>query len=185
MGKTGGHIKLAAIGVGQLHGDMLAVGGRSFADVHRHVQDASLGDADEFFLRARRALEMQAPHRALFPREGMIVLDKDRGNPGFRERAGIVGFAEEASRIFKPPRLNEQGAGNGKTLDTDHGQPASARACAFAPKPRRSLEVPFSRIGCHHQRFSRYQATVLRIPCSAVVSGVQPSSRSILEASIA
>ena len=97
-----------AVAGGELDRDMLAEQGRGAAEVHRDVEDAPAQHAHQLGLGMRRALEMQAAHRAGLVGAGPVVLhellrDAERG-----EVAPAVGLGKGPAGVREAPHLQEQ-----------------------------------------------------------------------------
>ena len=65
MGKTFWDEKLPMVVIGQFHGDMFAVGGRTFAYVNGNIEHSAPHASHQFCLRERRTLEMQTVHHTV------------------------------------------------------------------------------------------------------------------------
>ena len=101
------------------------------------------------------------------------------------DRRGVgqveVGDVDRDDRIARRP---SDALELGAELAVPPGDEDGALALAHAATPRRSAALAATS-GRHHASLARYQSTVLAMPLSKVSAGSQPSSRLILEASIA
>src|SRR5271166_2394167 len=71
-------------------------------------------------------------------------------------------------------------------MKLERAQPGGRHTETRSPAiPSRSPRYLWDQIGSHHQRFARYQETVLRSPLSKFSRGFQRNSRRILAISIA
>ena len=77
MGEATRHKKLAMVVFGQFHRHMLAVGGRSLADIHRHIEHGTLHTPHQLALGERWALEMQATHHTIAAHALIVLAEVD------------------------------------------------------------------------------------------------------------
>ncbi len=107
-------------------GSVAAVGRRTDADVHDHVEDGATRNPDELVLGLGGHLVMQAAHDALGPRAGVVVLDEHGVEAGVPQRALIVGLGKEAARIAMHRRTDDLDIvqpGNRGKLPHENGSP--------------------------------------------------------------
>ena len=100
VGKAFRHEELPVILFCQLYGDVLSVGGRTFADVNGNVEHCAFYAADEFALCEGWALEVQAAHDAI-RRHALVVLYEVDGADLRVELPLGEGLEEVATGIFE------------------------------------------------------------------------------------
>ena len=89
----------------------------ALAQVHRHVEDFAIDDADEFSLRVL-LLEVEAAEHALLAL-GFVILHEDHVEAGGVEFALVVGFHEVAALVAKDRRLNDGHALDGRLNEVE------------------------------------------------------------------
>src|ERR1700719_3500432 len=98
------HENLSAAISRQRRGTPAAVTGTAAAQVDRHIEDRAAHGPDQFGLGRRRALEMQAPDRSGFSRQGLVVLDENTINASLRVSPRVEGFEKKSARVGEFPR---------------------------------------------------------------------------------
>ena len=108
MGEAGWHPELLMVGSAQADPNPVPEGGRTAAQIHRHVKDFPHHAAHQLALGLGRQLVMQAAQHAL-GRARMVVLHKSP-RPGKRLKGALVPALEEkAAPIAKQPGREQQG----------------------------------------------------------------------------
>lgn len=77
VGKASGDEELEVVVFGELYGNMLAIGGAAFADVHCHIQDGSLDAPDELALGVGWGLEVEPSHDAIAGHAFVVLYEVD------------------------------------------------------------------------------------------------------------
>ena len=114
MGKTTRDKELAMIILGQFHSHMFAIGRRTLANIHSHIQHGTLHAAHQLALGERRALEMKSAHHAI-GRHTLVVLAEMNRMTQYRSHL-LVKFTlrktleEIATGILEDARLNDEHA---------------------------------------------------------------------------
>ena len=114
VGEALGHQKLPVVLRRQLHRHVLPEGGRSAADVHRHVQHRAEHATHQLGLGVGRILVMQATHHAVAGHR-FVVLDEVHRVAQHRRHLGVEvalreALEEVAPRVGEHPRLQDQEA---------------------------------------------------------------------------
>src|ERR1700730_12025934 len=99
MREAGRHENLFAAVLRQRRGTPAAVTGTAAAQIDRQLEDRAAHDPDQFGLSRRRALEMQAPDRSGFSRQGLVVLDENTSNASLRVSPRVEGFEKKSARV--------------------------------------------------------------------------------------
>ena len=116
MGKTTWNKELAMIILGQFHSHMLAIGRRTLANIHSHIEHGTLHAAHQLRLGEWRALEMQSAHHAIGRHTLVVLAEMDR-MAQYRSHL-LVKFTlretleEIATGILEDARLNDEHAIN-------------------------------------------------------------------------
>src|SRR5687767_1152367 len=97
MGKTGWDIDLLEVFSRKPDPDPASEGGRTAADIDRHIEDFSLNGPHQLSLRTP-ALRMQAPQSAVH-RTRMVVLDERCPDAALSILALIIIFQEESPGV--------------------------------------------------------------------------------------
>jgi len=100
-------------------------GRRTGADVYRHVEDLAAQATHQFHFGVWRALEMQAAHRALAGRKGVVDLRDGVGPAGSAQLLGAEQPRKEAALVGEPQPLDALEAGERQGGD---GEAAHASA---------------------------------------------------------
>ena len=116
MGKARGDEQLLAVLEAQFDPEPLAIAGRAASDVDGHVKERPPPAAHQLGLRARRALEMQAPQRAHLRGQGMVVLYEIRGDAMGAKFFPAPGFGEKPAKVAKAYRRDHQQARKSSTI---------------------------------------------------------------------
>ena len=110
--------QLAVVLFAEFHPGPLAEGGRRFAQVDGHVEDAAAGDPHELALGLLDLVVQAAQHT--LAGAGVVVLHEVRCEAGgILEGLGVVAFHEEATGIAEDLGFEDQEAGDGG-LDDVH-----------------------------------------------------------------
>ncbi len=111
MGKAGRHPELFVVVFGQLHTGPLAKGGRTFADVHRHVKHGAAHHAYQLALGLLQLVVQAAQHA--FGAAAVIVLDKVHIQASDLVEVLLVeAFKKEASAVAEDFGLEDQDVGD-------------------------------------------------------------------------
>ena len=116
MGKTTWNKELAMIILGQFHSHMLAIGRRTLANIHSHIEHGTLHAAHQLRLGEWRALEMKSAHHAIGRHTLVVLAEMDR-MAQYRSHL-LVKFTlretleEIATGILEDARLNDEHAIN-------------------------------------------------------------------------
>ena len=118
VGEALGDEELAVVVLGELYGDMTAVGGTALADVDSDIEDGTPDTADKLGLGEGGTLEMQTPHDAVRG-FALVVLDEGDRTDFLIELALREGLEEIAAGIFEEAWLDDDHTGN-LCLDNVH-----------------------------------------------------------------
>ena len=113
MSKANRNIELPAVLGGQFCGDIMAIGRRPFANIHRHIQNCALCASHEFCLGVGRRLIMETAQNTLLAGQGVVILDERTVHTRLIKGVSPERLTKKAPVIAKTLRLHQNDVGDG------------------------------------------------------------------------